>query len=198
MSDPLLAHLGHDLRNPGTTLVSCIELLRDVVRDPDGLEAVEDAELALAQLQRAWARVDVLGGHFADWYRDEVDLVPIFEDVSHVHRATCSLPDELSGPHGVRFILEGLLEATRRPVLEVVALAEDAWELRISDERGVIADPALRAAAFEIERQTDMKSVGRYSRFLGLVAARLVAEHIGTELVSTEDCVFRLRVSRAA
>lgn len=197
MSNALLAHLGHDLRNPGTTLVSCIELLRDVVRDADGIEAVEDAELALEQLRHAWARVDVLGGHFAPSYRDQVDLAPIFEHAVTAHRATCAVTDELSGPDGLRFILDGLLEATRRPRLEVT-VREDVWELRISDERGAIEDPELRAGAFEIERQDDMKRLGRYSRFLGLVAAWRVAEHVGAELEAAPDCLFRLRFSRAA
>ena len=196
----LLAHLGHDLRNPGPTLVSCVELLRDLVDDPDGREAVEDAELALAQLEHAWARVDVLAGHFAPHLRDEVKLSTIFDHVTSAHGATCAAPEEdpeLSGPAGLRFVLDGLLEATRAPTLEV-SRDGDSLVLRISDTRGVIADAELRAAAFEIERQADMKSAGRYSRFLGLVAAHRVAEHLGAELVAAEDCLFRLALSRAA
>ncbi len=187
----LLAHLSHDLRNPGTTLVSCLELLRDVVEDPDGLEAVEDAGLALEQLKNAWARVDVLAGHFAP---DLVELMPLASILAHVtktHHASCSAPDDIEVPKGFRFVLDGLLEATRKPTVEV-SIANNELQIQISDSRGVVEDPELRIDAFEIERQSDMKKVGRYSRFLGLVTAREVARHVGATLVAGEDCLFRL------
>ena len=191
----LLSHLGHDLRNPGTTLVSCIELLREIVDDPEGREAVEDAELALGQLERAWARVDVLAGHFAPALSEDTDLHAVFEQVARAHAGTCSAPPDARGPAGWRFVLDGLLEATRKPTVEVTR-RPGALVVAIRDARGVVQDLDLRAHAFELDRQSDMKNAGRYSRFLGLVAAKRAADHLGIELVSAEDCVFRL--SRAA
>ncbi len=191
MSESLLAHLSHDLRNPGTTLVSCLELLRDVVDDPDGIEAVQDAGLALEQLKNAWARVDVLAGHFAPALVELTPLASILAHVSKTHHASCSAPDDVQVPKAFQFILDGLLEATRTPSVEVTV---DDTELKICirDSRGIVEDRDLREHAFEIERQSDMKKVGRYSRFLGLVTARDVARHVGATLVAGEDCLFRL------
>lgn len=187
--DELLAHLGHDLRNPGTTLVSCVELLREVVVDPDGREAVEDAGLALEQLKTAWARLDVLAGRPPPDAREEVDLHGVLTTMAASHQADCVLPMDLRGLRGTAFVVDALLETTRKGKLEL-----HDGRLRISDSKGPIP-PEVRLEAFEVGRQNDMKAAGRYARFLGLVAAGLLARHLGCELRAGSEALYELDLS---
>ncbi|MEM9069621.1 MAG: hypothetical protein AAGE52_14000 [Myxococcota bacterium] len=187
--DVLLAMLSHDLRNPGTTLVSCLELLEHLVVDADGREAVEDAKLALRQMESAWSRIDALADRHQDRWSDPVDLVASLRAIAEQHRAAFEGPDELTGPEGICFIVDALLEATRRGRVSVTAS-----EVVVTDDRGLLAEDR-RDQAFDVEGQLEMKRLGRYSRFAGLVAAKRVAERLSLPLVADGDALFVLKLA---
>jgi len=188
MTDDLLAMLGHDLRNPGTTLVSCLEYLDELVLDPDGREALEDAQASLRQLQSAWARIDALSGRSEPRWERVADVAPALGQLAERAGANYEGPRHRLAPSGVVFIVEALVECTRGATLTVSERA-----VCVTDGRGPLP-PQWRPVAFEARAQPQLKQLGRYARFVGLVAARQVARQLGLELRATERSLFELEL----
>lgn len=191
MTDDLLAMLGHDLRNPGTALVSCVEYLDELVTDPDGRDALDDARLSLEQLRTAWVRIDALAGRADPGWAKVRDVVPGLQRLAKSAGARLEGPASLQAPRGVEIIVGALVEATRGGTLAV-----EPRRIRVSDEEGPLPH-AWRPRAFEVAAQPELKRLGRYARFAGLVAAGRIAEQLGLGLRAGDEALFELELPPA-
>jgi signal transduction histidine kinase len=200
--------LAHDLRNPLSALHSNVGFLESVIEtaDDDVLEALRDARVSCDGLMYIIDNMDLIGRSLmapANLPTARMGLMPVLHEVVSRHRA-------LAKSHGVTLELEEahpsirviahrdmLVRATGNLVrngiqhglpggtvrIRVRLDADDACLICVEDS-GVPLSPELADRAFDPEAQTDLKSAtgGRYSRGLGLYAARLAAEAIGAEV----------------
>ncbi len=188
MTEDLLAMLGHDLRNPGTALVSCLEYLDEVVSDPEGREALEDAQVSLRQFRTAWVRIDALAGRCEPRWEEVRDVVPALRRTAESAGAKLKGTPHLLAPSGVELVVDALAETTRGGTIEV-----EERRIVVSDSVGPL--PARwRSQAFDVQAQPELKRLGRYARFAGLVAARRVADQLGLKLVAGDVALFVLEM----
>jgi signal transduction histidine kinase len=217
----LLALVVHDLRNPVATLSANVSFVREVgaSTDPDVLEALDDVELALAELMRGLDQLAWVGRWLAAqpaMEGGEGDVRPPVR--SGVQRATAPSSDSRvdlllpSEPLNVRVgggALSRLVELLVRNALahakkeKVRVEARDGGDhaiLEVMDD-GVAIGVDLREAAFTMEGQQILKGRvdGRYSRAVGLLASRALADALGATLEAdgTDGAtVFRVRLSK--
>lgn len=213
----LLGLVVHDLRNPVATISANLSFVRDVMSfdDPDVVEALDDVEIALSDLTRGLEQLGWVGR----WMRGKAALEPSPGDArsavsAALHRVGNAPP--VDAPPGPLVVAEGgtplvrLIEILVRNAIGnapedsiQIALIDGADEVILEIRDGGRAIGAqLRSEAFTIAGQQSIKARadGRYSRVVGLLAARTLAEAIGADLAASgEDgaAAFRLRMKKA-
>ena len=204
----LIGLLAHDLRNPLSALHSNVGFLESVIEtaDEDVLEALRDARVSCDGLMYVIDNMELIGRSLtapSSLPTTRMGLMPVLQEVVGRHRA-------LAKSHGVTLELEEvhpsirvvahkdmLVRATGNLVrngiqhglpggavkIRVRIDADDSCLICVEDS-GTPLSPELTDRAFDAEAQLDLKSAagGRYSRGLGLYAARLAAEAIGAEV----------------
>lgn len=217
----LLALVVHDLRNPVATLSANVSFVREVgtPADPDVVEALDDVELALAELMRGLDQLAWVGRWLASqpaMEGGEGDLRPPVR--SGVQKATAPSTDPLvelvlpTEPLNVRIgggPLSRLVELLVRNALAHAKRAKVRVEARDGGDHaiveviddGVAVGLDLRDAAFTMEGQHVLKGRidGRYSRAVGLLAGRALADALGAALEadgSDGAAVFRVRLPK--
>lgn len=213
----LLGLVVHDLRNPVATISANLSFVRDVMvfDDPDVVEALDDVEIALSDLTRGLEQLGWVGR----WMRGQAALEPCPGDAraavdAALHRVGKTPP--VDAPAGSLVVADGgtplvrLIEILVRNAIGNapsdtirIVLIDGGHEvvLEIRDGGRAIAD-SLRSQAFTMAGQQSIKARadGRYSRVVGLLAARALAEGIGADLEANgEDgaAVFRLGLKKA-
>jgi signal transduction histidine kinase len=202
----LIGLLAHDLRNPLSALHSNVGFLDSVVEsaDDDVREALQDARVSCDGLMYIIDNLELLGRSLSESSESpeipmtSLDLMPVLEDVVARHHS-------LAVSHGVALRLESVPTAgcvlSNRDMLgravgnlvrnaiqyglpggsvDIIVRHEPrVWVVRVEDA-GPPLCPALIERAFEPDAQIELKSAtgGRYSRGLGLFAARLAADSI--------------------
>lgn len=204
----LIGLLAHDLRNPLSALHSNVGFLESVIEsaDEDVEEALRDARVSCDGLMYIIDNMELIGRSLVDppgLPTTRIGLMPVLLEVVTRHRP-------LAKSHGVTLELEDvpasirvvshkdmLVRAAGNLVrngiqhgppggavrIRVRHDADDACLICVEDS-GPALSPELTERAFEAEAQLDLKSAtgGRYSRGLGLYAARLAAHAIGGEV----------------
>jgi len=210
----LVALIVHDLRNPVATISANVSFVREVAPDvhTDANEALDDVEIALGDLGRGLEQLGWVGRWLSG--KSAADESPgdargsIEEALRRVadDDVTASSPDEPVSVHGGGAPLARLIELLVRNSRQhakgpiIVRLTPDAV-IEIEDRgRSVGAD--LREKLFTLPGQLEIKTRvdGRYSRAVGLLAARALADAMSAELeVGGADgaAVFRVRLSPA-
>jgi signal transduction histidine kinase len=214
----LLALVVHDLRNPVATISANLSFVREVGGtagdDPDVAEALADVDLATADLMRGLDHLSWIGR----WMGGERALEGPPGDVrAAIESALKKLPGTITkelGDVALDVPVAGVPLARLIELLVRNSLAHaDASTVRVrarSGEGAVIVEiedagraiaPELRASAFTIDGQQAIKSRldGRYSRSVGLLAARALADAIGARLEADGAdgaAIFRLTFSR--
>ncbi|MDH5490749.1 MAG: hypothetical protein OEY14_02125 [Myxococcales bacterium] len=211
----LLGLFVHDLRNPAATLGANIDFLREVgVEDPDAKEAVDDMVLALEDLKRgltqlAWI-ARWIGGQPAVALEpgDLCRLLPPLMGGQPGIEATLDLGGLASAPvpgapavaKMVELLLANAKHHLRRGVASVtLRQAEGGLVLEFVDGGVAIAEE-LRGDVFTLGGQGRVKSRpdGRYGRFAGLLALRVLADAIGARLEATgQDGAATVRIHLA-
>lgn len=207
----LIALVVHDLRNPTSTVGANLAFLREVGpgEDQDAREALEDCEIAVADLMRGLEQLAWIG----QWLRGEPALKVSDGDVASALRAAAdkhaSLDVRVDAPAGVRArggatlarLLEVLLsnsaQHARGSTIHLTAEATDRGVVVELRDGGPAIGPELRERAFTLDGQQEIKgrADGRYGRVAALFAARVLAEFMGATLEAAgEDgaAVFRV------
>lgn len=201
----------HDLRNPTSTVGANLAYLREVGpnEDADAREALEDSEVAVADLMRGLEQLAWIGR----WFRGEEPVQLKDGDVASALRAAAnkhsSMEVDVDAPSG----LEAPGGATLARLVEVLlgnsAQHARGGRARLSARqtgRGIVVEltddgaaihPELRERAFTLGGQEDLKgrADGRYGRVVALFAAGVLAESMGATLEADgEDgaAVFRV------
>lgn len=217
----LLALVVHDLRNPVATLSANVSFVREVgaCTDPDVTEALDDVELALGELMRGLEQLAWVGRWIASqpaMEGGEGDLRPPVR--SGVQKATAPLVDPLveivlpteplnvrigGGPLSrlVELLVRNSLAHAKSAVVRVEAREEGDYAILEVMDDGVAVGVDLRAGAFTMEGQQALKgrADGRYSRAVGLLAGRALADAIGAEIEAggTDGAaIFRVRLPK--
>jgi signal transduction histidine kinase len=212
----VLALVVHDLRNPVAMLSANLSFVQEVldVQDPDAAEALEDVEVAVGELTRGLEQLGWVGR----WLGGGAALEGAPGDAraavqAGIARVGARVPADLhDGPLSVAAAggaLERLVELLLRNALKhapeptVRVALKDAGEevhLEIRDGGPAIGRD-LRERVFTLRGQRDLKgrADGRYSRVVGLLAARALADALGARLEADEadgEAVFRVRLAK--
>ena len=212
----LLALVVHDLRNPAATIGANLTFLKEAVElpDDDTREAFEDAEVANEALMRgleqlAWISRSLSGEPAAQV--TDGDVVVALRAAASKHPAMqieLDVPAEPLRARGggnvgrlVEVLLANSAAHARGPVTLSATREDDAVVITVRD-RGEALAPELRALAFTLEGQHDLKqrADGRYGRVAGLFAARLLADALSASLEAggeRGDAWFRVRLEAA-
>jgi len=221
----LLALLVHDLRNPLSALHSNIDFVGSCTpssEDPELRGALDDALASCDALGGIIDNIEMLSQALS-----RVDHPKRPEPVAAMLGAVVQRHQPAAQSHGVTLELlpqaqQNLLVTTHRGMLERavgnliknaiqhapsgsavrVAVEDGAGKCRIEvRDAGRALEEAARAHAFSAEGQLASKTMGRYSRGLGLLCARLAADASGAELTAraSEDgtSVFALSLTAA-
>lgn len=209
----LLALVVHDLRNPVATISANVSFVREVggMEDTDVSEALDDVEIALADLTRGLEQLGWVGRWISGKPAIEGSTGDARISVEQAVRKVggdvrVELPEVAVPVGGAGAPLARLVELLVRNAQQharsavVVRLTEDAT-IEVQDEGRAVGDD-LREQVFTLAGQQEIKSRadGRYSRVVGLLAASAIAEGMGARLEADgEDgaAVFRIRLSRA-
>jgi len=219
-----LALLVHDLRNPAATLSANTAFLRgsdltSAADDPDFIEAMDDMGIAMRDLMNGFRHFGWLTRWLAGQSVGGFPDADCIKSLMVAKRESCAsgkemLPLTMGFPEGqlparggsALAVLAGVfLENTHRhargrPVHWSLRRDADRVIFEHVDEGAAIA-PELRAAAFRLDGQAQLKGRGdgRYGRCLALFSAGLIAETIGAIVEADgEDGNAIFRVSLAA
>ncbi|MFK7986773.1 MAG: ATP-binding protein [Sandaracinaceae bacterium] len=213
----MLALVVHDLRNPVATISANVSFVREegaeaLQGDSDLVEALDDVDLAMNDLMRGLEQL----AWIARWIGGSKPVEAAGGDVrqaveSALHRIEKTVPVTYADVLGetkyggaplsrtVELLVRNSLQHDARGTPRVdVRREEDVVIIEVRDAgRAVGAD--LREHVFDLDGQQVIKSRpdGRYSRALGLLAARALADglHATLEAGGTDgDAWFRLRV----
>ncbi|MGE0789130.1 MAG: sensor histidine kinase [Sandaracinaceae bacterium] len=216
-SDPLgemIALVVHDLRNPVATISANLSFVRDVagVEDPDALEALDDVEIALADLTRGLEQLSWVGRWMGGTPAADAAPGDVRQSVEQgVRRSGSDVAIELpDAPIEMRCAGQALTRLVELLVRNATSHAKpDSVRVSVSAEGsgatievrdgGSAVGHDLRPHIFTAEGQQLAKGRidGRYSRVVGLLAARALADAIGAELAAGgEDgaAVFTVRL----
>lgn len=207
----LLALVVHDLRNPVATISANLSFVREVgaVADNDVAEALADVDLATADLMRGLDHLSWIGR----WLAGERALEgPPGDARAAIENALKKLDvvAEISGaPLTVRaggaaltrlvdILVRNSLANAAPATVRVRARSEEGSVIIEIEDGGRAIAPELRAIAFTLAGQHVIKSRvdGRYSRSVGLLAARALADAIGAEIEADGTdgaAIFRIR-----
>lgn len=211
MIGALLGLIVHDLRNPTSTIGANLAYLREVGpgEDRDAREALEDSEVAVADLMRGLEQL----AWISHWFRGEQVTQVSDGDVASALRAAAdkhnSMDVRVEAPEGLRArgggtlarLLEVLLansaqHARKTPVRLTAEQGERGVVVQLQDG-GAAIHPDLRTKAFTLDGQQEIKGRvdGRYGRAGALFAAHVLAISMGAQLEAAgEDgaAIFRI------
>lgn len=207
----LIGLVVHDLRNPTSTIGANLAFLAEVGpgEDPDAREALEDSQVAVADLMRGLEQLAWIGR----WLRGEPALQPSGGDVGAALRAAADkhasmnvevdAPDGLDAPGGaslarlVEVLLANSAQHARGGTVRLTAREGERGVVVELEDGGAAIDPELRDRVFTLagQQQTKGRASGRYGRVAALFAARVLAESMGATIEAAgEDgaAVFRV------
>lgn len=199
----LLALIAHDLRNPLSALHSNIGFLASVLQtqDEDVADALSDGMVSCDGLSHIIDNIDLFGQALRQAQapaRTPIDALGLLREViercesvavSHGIEIAVELPPQAEGVEvlGARDLLAKSLSnlirnciqhaPPRSQVLVRAQVAPEHFDVLVLDS-GVPLDGELWGCVFTAEGQVAAKasSLGRYSRGMGLFAARLAAQ----------------------
>ncbi|HJL19818.1 MAG TPA: HAMP domain-containing sensor histidine kinase [Sandaracinaceae bacterium LLY-WYZ-13_1] len=211
--DELIALVVHDLRNPVATVSANVSFVKEVGPgdDEDAAEALEDIETALGDLMRGLEQLGWVGR----WIGGNTAMDGAPSDAREAVRAAVSrlggaaaaeLPEEAVYVRAgggaltrlVELLLRNALSHAPASSVRVTLRAEgDAAVVEVHDGGRAVGED-LRDEVFTLDGQQRLKgrADGRYSRVVGLLAARALADSIGATLEANGadgDAVFRIR-----
>lgn len=215
----LLSLLIHDMRNPIATIGANVTFVRGVAQPNE--EDIKDYEGAMADTSSALGQV--MGGLglaavIANYLRGQIPISAADGDVVAAARQavgretgieaeviTCAPVVKAKNGGGAGQLLAITLanaaqHASHEPVR--IEIRRDGEEVVIEQhDQGRAIPVELREAVFVLDRQGEVKSqgLGRYSRYLGLVVARIMADTLGASIEADGtdgDAIFRLRFAR--
>ena len=226
MTDHRIAVLGrlmglivHDLRNPMASLGANVAYLKDTGADAcepapsDTLEVLSDMDVAVRDVIKGLDHLVWIGRWMAGQpsvSAADASVVPAIELVRKNLKdmdiaVTCAEPMMAArGGAGIGMLLRLFVENARLYGVGgrvSINARRDGGQIVVDVcDEGVAIPIDLRASAFTLEGQEALKdhAAGRYSRVLGLFAARLVADSIGAQLEATGvdgAAVFRIRLN---
>ncbi|MCZ6806289.1 MAG: hypothetical protein O7F08_05000 [Deltaproteobacteria bacterium] len=212
-----LGLLVHDFRNPAASISANVDFLQEVgLSDTDSVEALQDVKLAVGELRRG---LDLLAW-ISRWLTGHIPLEAANGDagvfIRRLEREETPVPVTIEidqtgqlyaqGAQVAVEVVDLLLHNTRANAPEPTATVRVYQEnkrvvIEVQDSGEAIA-PELRAAAFTLEGQKDLKGRldGRYSRFVGLFAAAVVLDGVGGSIEADGQkgaSVFRIRLRQA-
>ncbi len=212
-----LGLLVHDLRNPAATITANADFLQEVgMDDTDSVEALQDVKLAVGELRRG---LDMLAW-ISRWLTGQIPLEATNGDagvfVERLERTETPVPVKVDiatpgqlyarGAQVAVEVVDLLLHNTRANVAEPEALVrvyQDGAHVVIEvQDAGEAIAPELREGAFTLAGQKDLKGRldGRYSRFVGLFAAKVVLDGVGGSIEADGEsgaAVFRILLQGA-
>ena len=212
-----LGLLVHDLRNPAATITANADFLQEVgMDDTDSVEALQDVKLAVGELRRG---LDMLAW-ISRWLTGQIPLEATNGDagvfVERLERTETPVPVKVDiatpgqlyarGAQVAVEVVDLLLHNTRANVAEPEALVrvyQDGAQVVIEvQDAGEAIAPELREGAFTLAGQKDLKGRldGRYSRFVGLFAAKVVLDGVGGSIEADGEsgaAVFRILLQGA-
>lgn len=203
MSEELVALLAHDFRSPLGAMLANLHFLGSVVRDnPDAVEALEDSVALCTMLERYVTNFELLGRKAAldavtDRRIGEVALAVVRRVEVQAHSAGITIASQVCDPDpsvkiepatvavAIENLLSNALEHAPRgsTVRVLVERQGDDVVLTVADDAPAIPKE-LQARATSRSIHGDDKKDGRmrYSRGVGLLAARVAAERAGVRL----------------
>lgn len=216
----VMGFLVHDLRNTVASLGANVEYLKEVQPPPtenesgDVRQALDDSALAAKDLLKGLEHFALIGrwlmGEPAFASRDG-NLVQAVQTIQSRHPHVTLELDHVTSPlrakgaailpQLVELLLDNCVQYGRDEVIRM-RLRQKGQECFVDlIDSGYVMAPEFRTRAFTIEGQSELKSRadGRYGRFLGLVAARAVADAMGATLEADEEqgkAVFRIRLEK--
>lgn len=207
----------HDLRNPAATISANVDFLKEVgPLDSESDEALEDIRIGVGELRRgldliAWVGRWLLGqspvesgngdvGIFISRLQNMPTAVPV--------RVTLRDKDQLyaKGAQAVAEIVQVLLHNVKvyggNEPAEITAYRDGEEVVVEIQDKGIALANEYRELAFTIKGQRGLKgkSQGRYSRFVGLLAAAVATQGIDGQIEADGvdgAAVFRLRLKAA-
>lgn len=216
----MLALVVHDLRNPVATISANVSFVREegaeaLQGDTDLVEALDDVDLAMNDLMRGLQQL----AWIARWIGGTTPVEAAGGDVrqaveSALHRIEKTIPttygDALGEPkyggaplsQTVELLIRNSLQHDPRGTPRVeVRREEDTLVIEVRDAGKAVAED-LRDQVFDMDGQQCIKSRpdGRYSRALGLLAARALADGLSATLEAggtDGDAWFQLRLPAA-
>ncbi len=204
----LLGLMAHDLRNPLAAIHSNLGYVEGgAALDADGREALSDAIVSCDAIAHIIDNLEILGAHLrveAPPVEQRFDAGALIPDVVVTCGAAARSHDVrlVQAPHGEPALALGDRELSRRALTNLVRnsiqLSPAGSEIVLSvegrgervivrvDDGGEPPPPALAEAVFTAVGQIEGKTKpgGRYSRGLGLMAARLAAERGGATVAA--------------
>lgn len=208
----LLALVVHDLRNPVATISANVSFVKEVGPgdDEDAIEALDDIETALGDLMRGLEQLGWVGRWIAGQPAVEGTPGDARSSVESAARkvgadVTLDLPSESVQVNAAGGALSRLTELLLRNALahahpstvRATVRAEGGEAIVEIRDAGRAVGADLRPKVFTLDGQQVLKgrSDGRYSRVVGLLAARAIADGMGATLEATgEDGVATFRV----
>lgn len=212
-----LGLLVHDLRNPAATISANVDFLQEVgPEDTDSIEALQDVRLAVGELRRG---LDLLAW-ISRWFTGHIPLDGTNGDagvfIRRLEREDTPVPVTIDiddsgqlysqGAHVAVDVVDLLLHNTRANAPDATArirVFEESNKVVIEvEDSGEAMAPELRAKAFTLEGQKDLKGRldGRYARFVGLFAAAVVLDGVGGTIEADGEkgaAIFRIRLRQA-
>lgn len=194
----LVSLLVHDLRNPTATISANVSFVKDVWEgaEPDVLEALEDVEIALTDLNRGLENVALIGRWLAsptppegsgevsqafDVARQRIPQPVAFYPPEPPLKV--AVPATQLGRLVEILIMNALSHAPKESVSVTARTEGDHVRIEVLDGGPAIHED-LRDAAFTMDGQHLIKgrTDGRYSRAAGLLAARALADCLGVSV----------------
>ncbi len=213
----MLGLVVHDLRNPVATISANVSFVREegaeaLESDTDMIEALDDVDLAMNDLMRGLEQL----AWIARWIGGNSPVEAAGGDVrqaieSALHRIERTIPatygEGLGEPRyggaplsrAVEILLRNALQHDPNGTPRIDTRREGSEILIEIRDGGRAVGEDLREQAFDMDGQQVIKSRpdGRYSRALGLLAARALADglHAKLEASGTDgEACFRLRL----
>jgi signal transduction histidine kinase len=198
----LLGLLAHDLRNPLSALQSNLGFLAstDYVIDADGREAIDDGLVSCDGLAHIIANIDLIGqllrggvggeGGTIDFRVLVEEIIASCGPVAKSHNVTVHFRSDASAACLARGDRDLVVRAITNLLRNSIQHSASGTAIRVSvrleptevvvriEDQGTVLGPEERSRAFTATGQVSSKLVptGRYSRGLGLFAARIAAE----------------------
>lgn len=210
----VLGLIVHDLRNPAATISANVDFLKEVgPLDDEAAEALEDIRIAAAELRRgldlvAWVGRWLLGQSPVESGNGDVGIfISRLEKMDTAVPINVTLKDKADlyaqGAQAVAEIVQVLLHNVKvyggDSPAEISAYRDGEEVVVEIQDKGIALAKEYRKLAFTLKGQRGLKgkSEGRYSRFVGMLAAAVAIEGIGGAIEADGvdgASIFRLRL----